>query len=159
MKTSRFTPFLIFLGAIAIGCQSTRYTFRHVETRSEEVSLKQEIVRPTISFLGIDNRKANPWLRFEVELKNVGKKSVVVQPGRYELLDDENRRLSPKVEEGDDPDLSYQIAPKTVFKATLTFEFPRHYDFKKVGSLRLLWNYRVEERTHRYWTQFVKHTV
>ena len=92
---------VLFCTIVVIGCAS-QYTFRNVGTRSDDHSsydntAGQGDVKFTIDYKGIKKNWQDKSLEFAMDLRNVGSKTVIIEPGAYVLLDDENCRLKARV--------------------------------------------------------------
>lgn len=158
MKSYAIILVSIFL---LVGCQSRRYTFRSVDTISNDAnSVTQEInpIKFKIAFGGIKKaaEDTSPTAKFVLKFTNTGARPVTFNPHSYDLIDDDANNFTPVVQGATGPILLY---PQTSANFTLLYPLPPGYNLKRVGSFRLAWNYDIEGTKYRRLTKFIKKEV
>lgn len=154
--------YMIFLISflVLVGCQSRRYTFRSVETISNDSSSVQEVhpIKFKIAFGGIQKTQqdVSPTAKFSFKLTNVGNEPITVHPHSYNLIDDEANNFTPVVENASPSIILY---PQSSTNFRLSYPFPPGYDLSKIGSFRIAWNYDIAGVKYRRLTKFLKREV
>lgn len=161
MKWCRLSLLLILLG-----CYTPRYAFREVGTYPDGVYAaptvsEQSPLEAKIAFVKAEKQeRSDVWVvEFEMKFDNTGVQPVTLSPMEYALMDDEGHRIKAKA-----PDLSpniqnFNLWPKSSLKVTMYFDLPAGTDMSRIGSLRMLWHYRIDSRLYRRVTKFLKHEV
>lgn len=156
---------LIILASLTIGCQTykPRYTFQSIGTQSNDpaghIGAKTDTpVKAEITYQGIEKQKESQTkvLRFDMTLKNNSDNTVVLNPQKFALLDDEARRFSSGEEiEGN----SVILQPNSTKELTLLFALPASYNVAEVGSFRLTWEYEKDSQVYRRLSKFIKRSA
>lgn len=145
---------------LLVGCQGRVYTFRPVETISNDPGHMETIhpIESEITFAGVTKHEGDiaPIAKFKCKFTNAGSTPVKLNPYSYNLIDDDANHFEPILHNTSETILLY---PQSSTNFTLTYSFPPGYDLKKVGSFRLTWNYDIDGVEYRRLTKFVKREV
>ncbi len=148
------------LALLLCSCQSSRYTFRHAVTYFEEPA-KQ--VSPQLEWEieqeGISDEQSTNQIRFVMEIKNTSQEKVSLHTQSFELIDDDQRKATGKVEGEYAGMQRIEIHPQTSAKVAVQFLLAEPYDFARIGSLKLLWVFEQGTYTFRCSSKFIRHAV
>jgi hypothetical protein len=157
------TLYFILFSLLFAGCSyAPRYAFFEAGTQSNDsqsYNIESDIqsLQFKIAFDGVKKKDEDRnTLSFKMNFTNTCLEPVVLKPSGYSLIDDENNRFRPAHTDSIGTITLYPEDFKTI---SLAFDLPRGYDLDKLGSLRLIWSYKVGNETYRRSTKFIKKEV